>query len=132
MYIKTKQGNIAHVLADKNIDDKTLDAIYKMVDIAYNKGLGGLKKPNINKMEQEIKGTAQSLTFGEQLAGVSFNPSKDAVVDEVKRRFAEIADLVNEQGDKNSTYLFNLIKGNALREILNAQMNVVKLLTLKY
>jgi hypothetical protein len=78
-------------------------------------------------METENK----TLSFGEELCGVSFNPSKDPVVDDVKKKFAELADLVNEQNNSN-TYIFNLIRGNALREILNAQMNVVKLLTLKY
>lgn len=72
----------------------------------------------------------KELSFGQKLAGVSFNPSKDPLVDRVKAIFAELADIVHQQGDPTSDYLFNLIKGNALREILNAQMNTVKLLTL--
>jgi len=73
------------------------------------------------------------LTFGEQLVGIKFNPSDDSKVARAKQLCAELANMVNEEGEqKENTYLFNLIKGNALREILNAQMNVVKLLTLKY
>jgi hypothetical protein len=93
-----------------------------------------LKSPTwdeLKKSEQPIP-IAENLSFGQRLAGVSFNPSKDEIVDKVKNMFAELADIVQKQGDPNSDYLFNLIKGNALREILNAQMNTVKLLTLKY
>lgn len=73
-------------------------------------------------------------TFGMLLAGVSFNPSGDAKVNQVKNLFAQLADIVESAKPANDTapsYLFNLIKGNALREILNAQMNAVKLITLK-
>jgi len=74
-----------------------------------------------------------ALTFGQQLVGLNFNPSHDDKVGQAKQLFADLADMVeqNDGGEKPS-YLYNLIKGNALREILNAQMNVVKLLTLKY
>lgn len=74
----------------------------------------------------------RELTFGEKLVGINFNPAADSKVDRAKQLCAELADLVNEEGTPESSYLFNLIKGNALREILNAQMNAVKLLTLKY
>lgn len=73
-------------------------------------------------------------TFGMQLVGISFNPSGDAKVNKAKQLCAQLADLVNENQDNNdpATYLYNLIKGKALSEILTAQMLTVKLLTLKY
>ena len=76
----------------------------------------------------------QELTFGQKLVGVSFNPSQDPRVDRVKEICAELADIIQplEGANNTNSYLFNLVKGNALREILNAQMNSVKLLTLKY
>ena len=77
----------------------------------------------------------ETFTFGQRLAGVSFNPSKDANVDRLKALFAEAADIVQnhqQKTDKEVDYLYNLVKGNALREILNAQMNAVKLVTLQY
>lgn len=71
------------------------------------------------------------LTFGQELMGLTFNPSGDPKVQRLKELFAEIADIVNEHPASTlpASYSFNLIKGNALREILNAQMNSVKLVT---
>ena len=75
----------------------------------------------------------QELTFGEHLVGKSFNPSKDLRVDRVKEICAELADMIESDyaSKTNHSYVYNLVKGNALHEILNAQMNCVKLLTLK-
>jgi hypothetical protein len=76
---------------------------------------------------------SRPLTFGEKLVGLTFNPSGDEKVLQVKKLCAELANIVNDlDPSPNQDYLFNLVKGNALREILNAQMNVVKLVTLKY
>ncbi len=69
------------------------------------------------------------LSFGEQLVGIKFNPSDDNEVSQIKSKMAEIANLVNNT--KGDSYLFNLIKGDALRSILHAQMAAVKLVTLK-
>jgi hypothetical protein len=78
----------------------------------------------------------RELTFGEKLVGLNFNPSNDDKVGKAKRLCADLADLVYNNdaaiGTEPPTYLYNLIKGKALGEILNAQMNVVKVLTLKY
>jgi hypothetical protein len=76
------------------------------------------------------------LTFGQKLVGLSFNPSNDPKVDHAKRLFADAADLLHEhystteQGEKGN--LQTLLYTQAIGEILNAQMNVVKVLTLKY
>lgn len=75
----------------------------------------------------------QELTFGERLVGKSFNPSQDARVDRVKEICAELADIVrksNEVLDLNNSVKHHLIH-HTYGEILNAQMNCVKLLTLK-
>lgn len=73
-------------------------------------------------------------TYGEKLAGVSFNPSNDPKVDTAKRLCAQLADLVNEhwQGKETSGLLETQIYNHAVGELLNAQMLIVKLLTLKY
>jgi len=73
-------------------------------------------------------------TFGMELVGITFNPSGDPTVNRIKQLCAQLADIVNDAQDKTDAprYLFNLIKGKALGEILNAQMNAVKLVTLKY
>jgi hypothetical protein len=73
-----------------------------------------------------------NLSFGEQLVGIEFNPSNDDKVFQIKSKMAEVANLVQETEGANNSYLFNLIKGDALRSILHAQMAAVKLVTLKY
>lgn len=75
----------------------------------------------------------RELTFGEKLVGLNFNPANDDKVSKAKRLCADLADLLNDehlsrQESMLGTQLFN----HAAGEILNAQMNVVKVLTLKY
>jgi hypothetical protein len=54
--------------------------------------------------------TERKLSFGEQLVGLNFNPSAD---------------------DKANP-MHSMMYENAIGEVLNAQMNTVKILTLKY
>ncbi len=74
------------------------------------------------------------LTFAQQLVGLTFNPSGDDKVDKAKALCAELAELVMNDlaPDAKPSYLYILVKGKALGEVLGAQMMVVKLLTLKY
>ena len=75
----------------------------------------------------------RQLTFGEKLVGLNFNPSNDDAVSKAKRLFAEIADLLyNEHQGAESSGLYHQLYNHTVGEILNAQMNVVKVLTLKY
>lgn len=84
-------------------------------------------------MENQTK-----LSFGQQLVGLTFNPSGDPKVQKAKELCAELADLlwhdyaqiISERGTP-PTELQELLYSNAVGEILNAQMNVVKVLTLK-
>lgn len=70
-------------------------------------------------------------TFGEQLVGVSFNPSADAKVTEAKRLFAAATDLLIDSFDEREvTPMERLLTDVALGDILKAQMMVVKVLTL--
>ncbi len=83
---------------------------------------------DINALKSEAP-----LTFGEKLVGLTFNPSNDDSVSLAKRLFAQIAELVErERAGKESTRLESILYNHTVGEILNAQMNVVKLLTLKY
>lgn len=73
------------------------------------------------------------MTFGEKLVGLTFNPSGDEKVQRVKEICAELADLLNENSDPNSERpLCRLLFDKAIGDILDAQMNVVKVLTFKY
>jgi hypothetical protein len=71
-------------------------------------------------------------TFGQKLVGLQFNPSGDAKVNRAKELCAELADLLNDHNNSNEQSQFSQrLFSHAVGEILNAQMNVVKVLTLK-
>lgn len=89
-------------------------------------------------MEQQQQSTGepvkQAHTEGQQLVGITFNPSMDPRVDKLKALFAEAADILFADaatpGDKN--YRYNLTKGRALGDIMTAFAMSVKLVTLQY
>jgi hypothetical protein len=73
------------------------------------------------------------MTFGEKLVGLTFNPSGDKNVSRAKELCAELADLLNDNADPNSERpLCRLLFDKAIGDILDAQMNVVKVLTFQY
>lgn len=74
------------------------------------------------------------LTFGEQLVGLTFNPSGNPEVQRAKELCAELADMVDTISRKNNLRAYPLsdsLYTHTIGQILNAQMNVVKLITLK-
>lgn len=72
-------------------------------------------------------------TFGEKLVGLTFNPSGDPKVQRAKELCAELADLLDDHINSKETWtLEQQLYNHTIGEILNAQMNVVKVLTLKY
>lgn len=75
----------------------------------------------------------RELTFGEKLVGLNFNPSNDDKVSRAKRLCADLADLVKDEfSSREKSPLSSILYDHTIGEILNAQMNVVKVLTLKY
>ena len=77
----------------------------------------------------------EKLSFGQQLMGVELSPSKGSDLHSVKILFAAAADIVNncrEESIANGTYnsVRQLIIENCFSEILNAHMNVIKVITL--
>lgn len=84
-------------------------------------------------MENQNAQATRELSFGEKLVGITFNPSQDDKVAKAKRLCAELADLVNEHNEsKKSTQDSQRLFSHAIGEILNAQMNAVKVLTYQY
>lgn len=84
-------------------------------------------------MENQIPTVEWKPTFGEQLVGITFNPAGDPKVLKAKQLCAELADLLNDHNNESeSTQFSQRLFSHAVGEILNAQMNVVKVLTLKY
>jgi len=81
-----------------------------------------------------MEGTERPMTFGEQLVGLTFNPSGDPKVHRAKEICAELADMLDETARAKNLQAYPLSSSmytHAIGEVLNAQMNVVKILTLK-
>jgi hypothetical protein len=89
------------------------------------------KKLTQSKMQPQTK-SPTPMTLGERLVGLNFNPSNDDKVGKAKRLCADLADLLyNDRKGGEIPPLYNELFHHAIGEILNAQMNVVKVLTLK-
>ena len=69
--------------------------------------------------------------FGHQLVGLDFNPSGDPDVTRVKELAAEMAEILKKNYEAERGPLKSLLFDHAVGEILNAQMAVVKVITLK-
>lgn len=74
----------------------------------------------------------RDLTFGEQLVGLTFNPSGDPKVQRAKELCAQLAELIKPEMNATASPLKRMLSEHTIGEILNAQMNVVKVLTFKY
>lgn len=86
-------------------------------------------------LHEEMKEVAQvPLTLGMQIVGIDFNPSGNESVNRLKQLAAEMIDIVDQHHNNNaeSTYVSNLIRGGALKAILEAQMMAVKSVTNVY
>lgn len=80
----------------------------------------------------------QTLTYGQIAVGISFNPSGDPKVQEIKELYAKIIDLCNDfkssaiaEGQPNSNER-NRLLSIAITEAQGAQMWAVKGITCKY
>lgn len=72
-------------------------------------------------------------TFGEQLIGIEYNPASEDKVIKIKSLFAEIAEIMKKDYTENNKHpLKSLLFDHAVGEIVNAQMAVVKVITLKH
>lgn len=87
----------------------------------------------VDAYKEDKSAPTREMTFGEKLVGMTFNPSNNNDVTKAKQLCAELADLVHKtrQGGE-TTELESQLYNHTIGEILNAQMNVVKLLTFKY
>lgn len=88
-----------------------------------NNGLGDLKEPNFNTMEE--------LTFGQKAVGLNFNPSNDDKVGQVKQKFAEAIDLINDLRNSTESGEVKRQCSVAITETQTAQMWAVKAITWK-
>lgn len=82
----------------------------------------------------ELKTTqSPALSFGEKLVGITFNPSNDGDVNEIKTKMAELANMIHDKHSNNETsQLSVIVYHSAIQHLLDAQMAMVKYVTLKY
>lgn len=79
------------------------------------------------------KGSTQGAvaSYGERAVGLSFNPSGDEDVREIKQRFAEIIDLCDAWRDQSDAPETKRLFSIAITEAQTAQMWAVKAITWK-
>jgi hypothetical protein len=89
-------------------------------------------KPELVEGQETVVIQEKILSFGEILVGIEFNPSNDDKVAKVKQLMAEVANIMKDaynEGQKSPVK--SLLFDHAVGEILNAQMNAVKVITFK-
>ena len=93
-----------------------------------------LTEPTIVNEEKIDMSKISEHSRGEKLVGITFNPSRNEEVDTVKRACAYLIDVVEKHRESsiaNGTLTADreFLMNHALGEIINAQMNVVKVIT---
>jgi hypothetical protein len=82
--------------------------------------------------EQVIIKETKLYKFGEILVGLDSEDIEESLEVEIKRKFAEIVELtLTNYSTTDKSPIKSLLFDHALGEILNAQMSVVKVITLK-
>jgi hypothetical protein len=80
--------------------------------------------------DETTSAAARELTFGEKAVGLSFNPSNNAEVDQIKREFAKIIDTLHLRRSSADTIPDQArMLSIAITEAQTAQMWAVKAVT---
>jgi hypothetical protein len=95
-----------------------------------------LTEPTIVNEEKVDMSKISTQSRGERLVGITFNPSGNSEVDTVKRACAYLIDVIEkhrEDSIQHGTLTADreFLMNHAIGEIINAQMNVVKVVTFK-
>lgn len=107
-----------------------------IADLMSEKDSGPVGNNGVDENLREAEMSPEP-TFGEDLVGYTFNPSGNENVQEAKRLAAALADVLHRDYEErfgkrncNNSFIASVVYQQAIGEILNAQMNTVKLLTL--
>ena len=97
--------------------------------------VGGFRKiprsPKVPRNQDSQKNKNKHMTEGQRIIG-TFNPSKDHNVNRAKEICAELIDLAHAEFLANPTKVSQAQYDHTVGEVVNAQMNVVRVLTAKY
>ena len=93
-----------------------------------------LTEPTVVNEELVDMSKISTESRGEKLVGITFNPSGDNEVNTVKRACAYLIDVIEkhrEESAQNGTLTADreFLMNHAIGEVINAQMNVVKVVT---
>lgn len=93
-----------------------------------------LNKATVVSEDQVDMSKISTISLGEKLTDADFIPSSNTEVDTVKRACAYLIDVVEKYRENHEhagvlTVDKTLLINNAINQILNAQINVVKVLT---
>ena len=93
-----------------------------------------LNEPTIVNEDLVDMSKISDVSRGEKLVGIGFNPSGNSEVDTVKRACAYLIDVIEKHREEHGhhgtlTADREFLMNHALGEILNAQMNTVKVIT---
>jgi len=91
------------------------------------------KTKDFEELKKIIYMEEEKLTFGEKAVGLTFNPSGDVKVNEVKKLCAKLIDIIEEKINsvEQKTLAINVFRTMAFTSIIQAQMAIVKFLTWK-
>ncbi len=80
-----------------------------------------------------MEGTKQTteLTYGQKAVGLTFNPSNDDAVGQIKQAYAEIIDKMNDLRARSESGEVKRMCSVAITEAQTAQMWAVKAITWK-
>jgi hypothetical protein len=93
----------------------------------------GASGPWLTNDPQPTPVPRRTLSFGEELVGITFNPSNDGAVSEIKTKIAELANLLYEKHTTQENSRVGVhVYSAAIERLLEAQMFAVKYVTLKY
>jgi hypothetical protein len=80
----------------------------------------------------EMSENTRPMTFGEKAVGLTFNPSNNPTVDEIKRKAAELIDEIHELRTNQPNSEIARMASLAITDIQSGQMWAVKAATWKY
>ena len=73
-----------------------------------------------------------TLTYGEKAVGITFNPSSNSDVENIKYRFAQVIDTLHEQREASNDAELKAMLTTAITAAQTAQMWAVKAITWPY
>jgi len=76
--------------------------------------------------------TGREMTYGEKAVGLTFNPSNDPKVQEIKELYAKIIDILAEEKSKPCTEQKTSMFDIAIMQAMDAQMWAVKGITYQF